>query len=188
MQTIIFDIDDTSGDLRVHTERLYRIATGDDKISYNDWVDYHVENRYGITGQGLGDLFIADESLQKMKPNEGLAEVVAILKSRDYNIEFVTARGWHPEGYSITQKWLDDHFVYYDKINIVGLYESKEEATRHIDRIKLFIDDRIDHCEAMRDSGRVEQSLVYCQPWNAHCEDGPSIKRITSLYDVLEYA
>lgn len=191
-ETIIFDIDDTSGDLKTHLQNLYRRVTGDESISFNDWVDFNAQDRYGISSQRLGELFIEDQSLEKMKPHDGLIEVTAILKSMDYNIEFVTARGWHPDAFEITRKWLDDHYVSYDRINIVPLFQCKEEATRHIERIKLFVDDRDDHCTNMIHSGRVEKCLLFEQPWNKlYRSDNsirhPEVSSIKSLYEVLEY-
>jgi uncharacterized HAD superfamily protein len=124
-----------------------------------------------------------------MKPHDGLIEVTAILKARGYNVEFVTARGWCPDAYDITKKWLDDHYVSYDRINIVPLFECKERVTRHIENIALFVDDRYDHCTAMMNSGRVKHTLLYSQPWNEiwHNALTPNFDVIDNLYDVLKY-
>lgn len=188
-KTVIFDIDDTIGDLKTRLQGIYRKHTGDDTISFNDWTDYHVHDRHGISFDGLSQLFIEDKSLELMKPHEGIIEVTAILKARGYNIEFVTARGWLPGAYDVTKKWLDDNFVTYDRINIVPLFQCKEEATRHIENIILFVDDRYDHCTAMQESGRVQKTLLYSQPWNTKWHDTltPNYGVIDNLYDVLKY-
>lgn len=188
-KTVIFDIDDTIGCLRERLELIYRKHTGDDTISYKDWTEYHVQNRYGVSFDGLSELFIQDKSLEIMKPHEGIVEVTAILKARGYKVEFVTARGWLPGAYDITKTWLDNNFISYDRINIVPLFQCKEEATRHIENIVLFVDDRHDHCTAMANSGRVGKSLVYRQPWNSLQEANytPNVDYISSLYEVLDY-
>lgn len=188
-KTVIFDIDDTVGCLKERLQLIYRNHTGDQTISYNDWTEYHVHNRYGISFDGLSEMFIQDKSLEIMKPHEGVMEVTAILKARGYNVEFVTARGWLPEAYDVTKAWLDEHQISYDRINIVPLFQCKEEATRHIKDIVLFVDDRYDHCTAMADSGRVGKSLVYRQPWNSLQEGiyNPNLDYISSLYEVLNY-
>lgn len=187
-KTVIFDIDDTIGNLKERLEMIYRNHTGDHTISCNDWTEYHVHNRYGISFDGLSELFIQDKSLEIMKPHEGIVELTAILKARGYTIEFVTARGWLPGAYDITKKWLDDNFISYDRINIVPLFQCKEEATRHIEGIELFIDDRLDHCEAMVASGRVGKALLYGQPWNSKfVNDNPNVIRIDNVYEVLNY-
>jgi uncharacterized HAD superfamily protein len=196
-KTVILDIDDTCGDLKERLQNIYRHATGNHEISFNDWADYNAKDRYGITSESLGQMFMDDMSLELMKPHEGLAEVTAILKSRDYNVEFVTARGWHPDGFNITKKWLDEHYVSYDKINIVPLFQCKEEATRDIGDVHLFVDDRADHCISMMKSGRVNKCLLYSQPWNAEYRDKKiwsssgvdrNVEPIFHLYDILEYA
>ncbi|QDJ96378.1 hypothetical protein Xoosp13_192 [Xanthomonas phage Xoo-sp13] len=187
VKSIIFDIDDTCGDLKLRLRDIYRRATGDDTICYTHWDDYGVKDRYGITSDQLSTLFIEDQSLQLMKPHDGLVEVISSLKSDGYNIEFVTARGWHPDGYNVTQKWLEDNQVYYDRINIVPLHQCKEEATRHIENIVLFVDDRHDHCLNMVKSGRVQKSLLFTQPWNKHLPVSEKLVPITTLYDVLEH-
>lgn len=187
--TVIFDIDDTVGNLKARLQNIYRRHTGDQTISYEDWNDYGVVDRYGITSDELGQLFIEDQSLELLEPHDGLVEVTAILKARGYNVEFVTARGWCPNAYEITQKWLDDNLVSYDRINIVQLFECKERVTRHIENIVMFVDDRYDHCTAMVNSGRVTKSLLYSQPWNRkyHNALAPQMDVIDNLYDVLEH-
>lgn len=188
-KSIVLDIDDTVGNLKERLQEIYRRATGNQEIKYTDWSDYNAKDRYGITSEQLSQLFIDDNSLELMKPHEGVIEVTALLKARGYNIEFVTARGWCPGAYEITKKWLDDHFITYDRINIVPLFQCKEEATRHIDSIELFVDDRIDHCEAMVASGRVGKALLFGQPWNEHFDASlnPNVIRIDNVYDVLNY-
>ncbi len=188
-KSIVLDIDDTVGNLKERLQEIYRRATGNPEISWNDWTDYNTKDRYGITSDQLSELFIADNSLALMKPHDGVIEVTAILKARGYNIEFVTARGWCPGAYDITNKWLDDNYITYDRINIVQLFQCKEEVTRHIDNIELFVDDRLDHCQAMIDSGRVQKALLYGQPWNAHFDPSlnPNVIRIDNVYDVLNY-
>ena len=186
-KTIIFDLDDTLGCLKSRLQEIYRRATGDNTISYNDWDNYGQPNRYGISSEQLSELFIEDQSLELMKPHDGVVEVTAILKSRGYNIEIVTARGWRPDAYNVTKKWLDDNYISYDKINIVPLHQCKEEATRHIDNIHLFVDDRFDHCDNMMKSGRVNRCLVYKQPWNKAATLTQNIVHIDNVYDVLEH-
>lgn len=188
-KSVVLDIDDTCGDLKIRLQDIYRRATGNPDISWQDWTDYNAKDRYGITSDQLSQLFIEDNSLALMKPHDGLIEVTAILKSRGYNVEFVTARGWCPDAYDITKKWLDDHYVSYDRINIVPLFECKERVTRHIENIALFVDDRYDHCTAMMGSGRVKHTLLYSQPWNKiwHNALTPNFDVIDNLYDVLKY-
>jgi uncharacterized HAD superfamily protein len=188
-KSIVLDIDDTVGNLKERLQEIYRRATGNQEIKYTDWSDYNAKDRYGITSDQLSQLFIEDNSLALMKPHDGLIEVTAILKARGYNVEFVTARGWCPDAYDITKKWLDDHYVSYDRINIVPLFECKERVTRHIENIALFVDDRYDHCTAMMNSGRVKHTLLYSQPWNKiwHNALTPNFDVIDNLYDVLNY-
>lgn len=191
-KTIILDLDDTLGCLKSRLQEIYRRATGDNTISYNDWDNYGHPNRYGISSEQLSELFIEDNSLQLMKPFEGAVEVTALMKSRGFNVEIVTARGWHPDGYNVTKKWLDDNYISYDRINIVPLFQCKEEATRHIENVALFVDDRLDHCVNVYESGRIGKSLVLAQPWNRDYHDehpnyNPNIIRIDNIYDVLNH-
>lgn len=187
--TVVLDIDDTVGNLKERLQGIYQRHTGDTTISYEDWVEYNSKDRYGIDSDTLGDLFIADQSLELLKPHDGLVEVTAMIKARGYRIEFVTARGWCPNAYDITKKWLDDNFVSYDRINIVPLFECKERVTRHIDNIVLFVDDRYDHCVAMKNSGRVGKTLLYSQPWNRKYHNAltPNMDVIDNLYDVVNH-
>lgn len=192
-KTIIFDLDDTAGNLKVRLQDIYRRATGNNEILYTDWIDYNAKDRYGITSDQLSQLFIDDQSLQLMEPHDGLVEVTQELRDRGYNIEFVTARAWHPHAEEITHEWLARHRVVHDKVNIVPLFECKEEVTRHIENIHLFIDDRYDHCKRMLESGRIGTALLYAQPWNERLHNtftmpGEKLVRIEQLTDVLQYA
>lgn len=188
-KTVIFDIDDTSANLKTRLEGIYRRATGDNSISWTHWSDYNAKDRYGITSDELGELFIEDNTLALIEPHEGIAEVTAALKERGYNIEFVTARAWCPNAYEITKDWLDRHGITYDGITIVPLFQCKEKSTRHIDNIELFIDDRLDHCQAMVNSGRVKKALLFAQPWNSNyaASRDRNIERISSLYEIINH-
>ncbi len=191
-KTVIFDLDDTLGDLKVRLQEIYRRTTGDQTISYEDWDNYGQPNRYGVTSEQLSELFIEDNSLGLMKPFDGAIEVTALMKSKGFNVEIVTARGWHPDGYAVTKKWLDDHYISYDRINIVPLFQCKEETTRHIENVALFVDDRLDHCVNLFESGRIGKSLVLAQPWNReyteeHPDYNSNIIRIDSIWDVLNH-
>lgn len=188
-KTIILDLDDSLASMKERLQEIFRNETGDDTIHYSDWIDFHIKDRYGISNDKLLTLFLEDQTLEKLAPHEGVVEVTALMKSKGYNVEIVTARGWHPNAYNLTKKWLDDNYVSYDKINIVPLHQCKEEVTRHIDNIEIFLDDRLDYCHSMLKSGRVTKSLVYAQPWNEQ-EFNPMIKnmfRVNDLYEVLDH-
>lgn len=187
-KTVIFDLDDTLGNLKERLVNIYKRELGMENVNSDDWTFYGAgTDRYNITSDRLTELFIEDQSLELMKPHDGVVEVTAILKSRGYNIEIVTARGWRPDAYNVTKKWLDDNYISYDKINIVPLHQCKEEATRHIENIHLFVDDRFDHCDNMMKSGRVNRCLVYKQPWNKAATLTQNIVHIDNVYDVLEH-
>lgn len=184
---ILLDIDDTSGDLKSKLQEMYRKETGDKSIHYSQWDTFAVANRYGITDDRLFEMFLENSLLETIEPHVGLSEVTQELQERGYRIEIVTARAWHPNAYSVTKEWLNKHEVGYTNINIVPLDKCKEEATRELGPAKLFIDDRFDHCASMAASGRVEQCLLFSQPWNAASTLEKRIDKIHSLYDVLNF-
>lgn len=164
-KTIVIDIDDTLGDLKTRLQNIYREKTGRKDIHYRDWTDFSAVN-YGYSFDDLTDFFIEDNSLKLMRPHMGIIETTKRFRELGYEIEIVTARAWHPKAQEVTTAWLAENQVTYDRLNIVGLGQCKEEATRHIQEITLFIDDRVEHCEAMYKSGRVGMTLLYAQPWN----------------------
>lgn len=188
--TVIFDCDDTLGNLKDRLENIYRTETGNQLISSNDWKDYNSIDRYGISSDQLTGLFYNDKTLENIVPHDGISEISHTLRDLGYNIEIVTARAWHDRAYEITEKWLNDNNFAYDRINIVPLTQCKEEATRHIENIKLFIDDRFDHCLNMWNSGRVETCLVYSQPWNIDnfkTISTQNIHSIKTLYEIMDH-
>lgn len=184
---VILDLDDTSADLKSRLQEIYRKETGDPSIHFSDWEVFSVAQRYGVTNDRLLELFIEDMTIELIDPHHGLVEVTAELQDRGCHIEIVTARAWHPEAYDVTEQWLKKHGVSYNNINIVPLTQCKEEATRYLEDVKLFIDDRFEHCDSMMASGRVEKCLLYSQPWNAHLDSTDRIVKIDNLYDVLRH-
>lgn len=184
---ILLDIDDTSGDLKTKLQEVYRKETGDDSIDLNQWGNFWVADRYGITDDRLFEMFLENSLFENIDPHDGLSEVTHELQELGYRIEVVTARAWHPDAYSVTKEWLTKHDVAYNNINIVPLDKCKEESTRKLGPVKLFIDDRFDHCANMAASGRVEQCLLFSQPWNAKSVLRKRIDKIHSLYDILNF-
>lgn len=189
-QTILLDCDDTLGDFKSVLQNMYREITGDATICSSNWTTFGEVNRYGIPNNELLDHFIAYKALERITPHDGVSEITHALSDMGFNIEIVTARAWHPEAYEITEGWLTDNNVYFDKINIVPLNDCKETATRHIPNVKIFVDDRYDHCKEMADASRVEQCLMFSQPWNKQVGTTirtPKIQAITSLYEILDH-
>lgn len=190
-KAIILDLDDTLGDLKVRLQNIYRKKTGRTDIHYRDWLDFNSVN-YGYTFDDLTNFFIEDNSLALMRPHAGVVETTARLKELGYDIHIVTARGWHPDAEAQTDAWLKEHNITFDSVHIVPFGMCKEEMTRNIPNVEFFIDDRMDHCLAMHNSGRIgSKTLVFAQPWNqtqfeAHTADD-NLQRIEDIREILRF-
>lgn len=188
---IIFDLDDTLGDLKVRLQNIYRKKTGRTDIHYRDWKDFNSVN-YGYSFDDLTEFFIEDNSLRLMRAHAGVVETTARVKALGYDIHIVTARGWHPDAQAVTEAWLAENNITFDQLHIVPFGHCKEELTRSIPNIHFFVDDRMDHCLAMHKSGRVEtQTLVFGQPWNEEQFDSyptdDKLQRIEDIREILRF-
>lgn len=182
--TVVFDIDDTTGSLKKELVKLLRTELSNPSICYSEWTQQSVEQLYNVSWEQMRGFMLNHRVMELMEPHEGAPEAIQSLRANGYRVEFVTARGWREDAYEVTKTWLDKNDIPYDGINIVHLHECKEQVTRHIDNICCFVDDRVDHCLAMSLSGRVKHSIVYSQPWNDQYRG--SLQKVNSFADILK--
>ena len=182
MKHIIFDLDDTLGELSIplmHT--LNKITKQDFTVA--DWNSFYISEMYDMTNEELFEAMIDFKLLEKMLPYADVKDVLTHLK-KNHTINIVTARAWHPDGRNITEKWFAKHQIPYDNIVICDVDKSKIDCISTIDDIVLAVDDRDTHCEDFTNYGKIKKVLMMHQPWNTK---ESHIERIHSIKEVLNH-
>lgn len=124
--------------------------------------------------------------LQSCQPEKEAAETVTRLKEAGYNIAIITARGYHPEAYAVTQEWLRQHGIPVDRLEIVGAGKSKSAVIESIPNLTAYIDDHLAHLEGLRSLAALPDRefdlFVMDRPWNVK-DNG-----FNRLYRLAQYA
>lgn len=165
-KVLIFDLDDCFVNTKTRIQNIYRKYLGRKDIHYRDWTDINLEDRYDVSWDKLKELMIEDNTFQLVRPHLGASEITKYVKNQGYYIVFVTARGWHPDAKAETEKYLKDNDFVYDELIITELNQSKEEATRHLSNIVLFVEDNFDNALEFANSKRADKTILYRQNWN----------------------
>lgn len=182
MKSIVFDLDDTLGDLCTPLMDAMNKATG--KTITKEEKDTYSLAMYGVTDQEFYDIMVQANVLEGMIPFASTKFVLNALK-KHYRIHIVTARAWHPDGLQVTRDWFKKHNLPYEDIRLSDPHHSKIDRISDLSEIALAVDDRDTHCKDFDDHHTVEKVLMMNQPWNKYTPH--SIQRIHDIREVLEY-
>lgn len=123
---------------------------------------------------------VYDEVIPNVTIKENVKEVIDNLYSLGHSVIFITARGKdHTDAYKDSKDYLDKHNIKYDKV-ITNV--SDKAKVCHEENIDLFIDDSINNCRNVHDSGI--ETLLFETYYNKEYND---IKHIKSWNEVYEY-
>lgn len=163
---IIFDVDDVLCNFRESFYSSFKNLGKD--IHWSQWTQYASFKMYGLKNEKeLHEHMVFYNILENSKVEEGAAQLLLDFKSSGFKIGLLTARGWHKNGKSITENFVNDNNLCVDKIVISGLY--KDKKSQQIDRFKGnvcgYIDDSTHHIEDFINQG-VKNSYLINRPWN----------------------
>lgn len=147
----------------------------------SDIVDFDwYEDLYGISlNQFLEDL-IELRVLEDAVPFEGAPEAVQALMDAGVHVSIVTSRGFHPEARAITERWLKQHGLPYDRLEIVASGRKKSEYFSL--PVDVFVDDHLKNHRDMIKNGRSDRCFVIANTWN-----DPARNDVGSMERRLEY-
>lgn len=187
IKTIVFDIDDTIADLKNPMCQALNKYTGK-TIHWNDWNKFNITDQdlYNISYSELCDVLINGNILQNIIPLKETREVLTEIKSRGYNLVYITARGYHPNAYNVTKQWFADWNLPCDSLYICEKGKTKPEYVKDYKDIRMFIDDRFDNCKDFRSEKSKTTVVLKNEPWNvySHGQDGYDYK-IDNLNEVI---
>lgn len=176
---IALDLDDTLLNLKVPLMTALNLHTNK-AIHWKDWAGSNLEEIYGVTAEEFIDIMIKGQVIERALPIPGVREALQRLRYKGYNIHIITARGWHPEGYSVTKEWLDENSFPYDTINIVKLGSNKADVMDEIANVNCLIDDNEKNCNEVISRGY--DAYLIAMPWNGDSK----LKRISHLADFVD--
>lgn len=139
----------------------------------------------------IKEKYTLEEYFEKIKPindkitpilplKEDVKEIIDKIYELGHTITFITARGKETtNAYEVTKKYLDDSNIKYEKLILSPLNKSKVCLE---EKIELFIDDSIKHCNAV--SGEGIDVLMFETRYN---KDYLELKHIKSWKEIYEY-
>ncbi|MFA5670180.1 MAG: hypothetical protein WC967_13140 [Balneolaceae bacterium] len=179
MKIAVLDIDDVSFNLRDGMLAALNKHTGKN-MTHDDWHDYNLHGRYGITLQDFFDILHKENVVENSTPEPCINVFTKTLKHNGYKVDFLSARGWHKDALNVTRNAFDEHKVYYDTIHLVDISESKKEfIQRTYGKIDLIVEDSPTHFHSIFIEHELSHNgILINRPWNklyreenSHCSD-----------------
>lgn len=176
------DIDDTITDswkdyIPIYSE-LFNIPK--EKLQKSKPYYYSLNNKISVEEYFQKMTEIHDEITPNITLKENVKEVIDKLYELGHKVIFITARGKsHSDPYKITKEYLDKHRIKYEKL-IVGVTDKGKVCEE--EKIELFIDDSIKHCESV--SSRGIEVLLFETEYN---KDNQKFKHVTSWESIYKY-
>jgi Uncharacterized conserved protein len=185
MSIIGFDIDDTVADgLKIFVETQNKFFNSNvtiEKIKESQ-LNHNIHQLYGLTKEEFERYTIdtGPKILPKLKPFDGIVEVVNHFYNEGHTIYFITARPEHNTKY-LTKEWLDNngflyHQIYHDKYKV--------DLCKKLG-ISIFIDDHIGIINNMNQQG-INCILVEFYK-NNMLDIDDRIKRATNSLEIFNY-
>lgn len=179
------DIDDTISNTyeiqfnlaqRFTIEKLGKSAKIDRNLNFI--YDYYCQTFHGWTDEQNKRFWEENYEtiLNSVRTKYYAKEIIDKLKEDGHKIIIITARFSTPkvDANKVTEKWLEDNRIYYDKL-IVGAKEKGKVAKEN--QIDIFIDDNLENCMAVRK----EKIEVYLMDSNTNQRvDKKDIERVYS--------
>jgi 5'(3')-deoxyribonucleotidase len=163
----IIDLDDTLGDLKNPMMQALNRSTGK-TLHWRDWDTYDVPDIYDISHTKFLEILIDEHVIESTIIHDSSYEFLDKLNTMDYHVALITARGWHPNGVDITEKWITSHNLNIGELIVVDANQSKTDVINKFGIIDFSVDDRIKHCREYTQYGKVNNVILYDAPWNTH--------------------
>lgn len=165
-KTAVIDLDDTIIDLCPHLVRVLNKITGK-SLKPSDWTVYNTFELYGVSQQEYLEICKQENVLEEADPIILTKEVIDKLYQKNYDVIFLTARGWHEDARKITLEWLARHNIYYDHLHIVPYDQSKcDYLLNTIGKVDVIVDDNPTHISNFIENKVAKQIFLIDQPWN----------------------
>lgn len=172
MKPFAIDIDDVladlSSDLYLSLKKRYPEVT-----PVSDWSTYSFISRFNISQDDFLQHIIDDNLLTTIAPIEGAAAAMRDLKRAGAKLVMITSRGYHPNAYSVTERWLSKHSIPCDDLIIVPSGQTKDQASkkRYPKGFHIMLDDHAKNLIDMDKAGMIDRAALIDMPWNKSFSD-----------------
>ncbi|WP_018234339.1 HAD family hydrolase [Thioalkalivibrio thiocyanodenitrificans] len=162
---VVFDMDDVVANIGPLILEALNERTGK-SFSLEDWHTYDLAQIYDLSYSQMLQALYDHKVLERATPAKGALEVMGLARDAGFHVGILTARGWHPEGRSISERWLADNGLMVDRLHVLSPDECKAEVICEFGDVELFIDDYHKHVLAVHESGKTRKTILRNQPWN----------------------
>lgn len=178
---IVFDVDDVLVNFRQSLVNSF-IPLGIHK-PWENWTHYNHVNIFEMSDEKeLHHHMIKHQVIEKISLEPEVFEIFHYLKNKNFHIGLLTARGWHPQGVELTQKFVEKFNLPVDKIVVSKGHMFKKSV--HINdfngQIEFYLDDSIHHIEDFKSHGI--SAFLVDRPWNQNS----SLPRLHKLQDIID--
>lgn len=193
MKPFAIDIDDVLARFAdaIHRSLCTRYPNIKPVAQWNSFLWAEINN---IPYDDFIQMMIDDNLLATCVPVPGAAHAMQSIRDSGASLVLITARGYHPQGYELTQAWLNHHGIPFDDLIVVpnGLNKAQAAIGKYPKGFTYMIDDNADNLDHMRDAGLVSNPILIDQPWNQERKDfkmGSSrFKTLSDFVFSLQYA
>ena len=121
--------------------------------------------------------------VKDLKVKDGAKEYIDKLKEDGHIIYIITGRdnGEYSDAFNMTQEWLNNKKIYYDKLIFTNAYKHDKYAVCIENNIDIMIDDSKTMCENYRDNG--VNVLLMDSPYNKDSD----LKRANNWKEIYDY-
>ena len=164
---VILDLDDVQADLFSDLRKQFNKHMGVYKKE-RDFTTFDITQVYEGLDMSTFYLVLEDAGvIERLRPLEGAVEATQRMSKLGYQINVVTARGWHSDGLKASQDWLEKHGFYFDRLSISDPNTSKKDVYKHFaGHFDLIVDDHVKNIDHALDSGLFESVALISRPWN----------------------
>jgi len=157
-------------------------------IPLSAWSTFNVTSLYDITLEEFFEVIEGEQLISKIKPYPGVQAALKRLRAAAHPIVLITSRGYHSDGYQLTERWLNQNNFFYDHLIVVpeGLSKAQAAIGYYPGGFEAMVDDYPPNLDKMKEAGLVTRTALIDQPWNQDRADFVLHKnRFKSLVDFL---
>lgn len=178
----VFDCDDVLANLRDPLQDLVGEHLGQ-IVSWTDWNQYEIGKVYGFDFNHVCQMLIERDILSKLQVDPHAKQLIESYRNDGIRTVILTARGYHPKGKQITERWVADNNLPIDEVRCISLHEEKRDHLKHMNDVHVYVEDNHNHAEQAFGLPNVKKVFLLDRPWNS---DITNVTRVSCLKDILQ--
>lgn len=182
----VLDLDDTLINTREAMYQCVKQRHGKDVIRHwSDWTDFKFEDNTNVKVDDLIQYTVEDRVFENIEPHPHSEFFLKDLMARGFYVVILTAReGFVPNPHHETDRYLRKFGLEYDDLIISDHGANKVDFLKKFDTIEFAIDDQVQNCIDLEESGKVNHVFLHALPFNKSCM---RFIRLHSLYQAYKH-